>query len=362
MNIAIDCNPVNKENTGIGNYVYNLIKSLQKIDDSSNYFLYFKHPKKYLSECLSENFQYVQWDNFKLIFNVYLKNIDIVHGTSFKLLLNGKKGGVVTIHDLAFVKFPQYVIKKHQEKFLKQTRAALKKATYVIAVSENTAKDLIQIFKINENKIKIIYQGIDEIFKPIDNKNLIKEKIKKFGIDKPYILYVGTLEPRKNIPALLKAYASLDNLNKNYVLVLAGMKGWLYEKIFKTIEELKLQHKIILTGYVKNEDLPFLYSGAKVFVYPSFYEGFGLPPLEAMACGCPVITSNVSSLPEVVGDSGILVNPDNVEEISSAIYKIIDDEEFKKKLSYQGIERAKKFSWEKTALETLNIYKEIYNK
>jgi len=169
------------------------------------------------------------------------------------------------------------------------------------------------------------------------------------------------LEKRKNIPTLIKAFYESKRRRTNHKLVIVGKKGWKYDDIFETIDALNLKNEVIFTGYVPKEDLVKFYNTADLFVYPSVYEGFGLPPLEAMACGCPVITSNISSLPEVVGNAGITVNPYDVEELVEAMYRVLNDEDLRKELSKKGLERSKLFSWRKTAEETWKVYEEVFN-
>ena len=195
-------------------------------------------------------------------------------------------------------------------------------------------------------------------------KKVIKvavDKVKaRYKINRDYILFVGTLEPRKNITNIIRAYNMLPHhLKYNHLLVICGKKGWYYEEIFRTVEELNLEDNVIFTGYVPDKDVPLLMNGAKVFVYPSFYEGFGLPPLEAMACGTPVISSNVSSIPEVVGNAGILVNPNNVEELSDAIVRVVSNEELRAQLSEKGLRQANKFSWRATVEKTVEVYNRV---
>ena len=184
---------------------------------------------------------------------------------------------------------------------------------------------------------------------------------KKHDITFPFILYLGTLEPRKNLKSLILAYNEIKKKFPEYKLIIGGAKGWGYKNIFQIIDNLGIDKDIIFTGYIPEKDLPSLYNSAELFVYPSFYEGFGLPPLEAMACGTPVITSNTSSLPEVVGNAGIMVDPNNVNQLADAMYKVLTDDNLRRDMIKKGLKRAKMFSWKKTAKETLKVYEEVYN-
>jgi len=231
-------------------------------------------------------------------------------------------------------------------------------ADQIIAISNSTKQDLIRYFQVPEEKITVTHLAADECFQPLpfDKVQVFREK---YGLDFPFILYVGTLEPRKNLPTLIKAFYYLKKKNIHHKLVIAGGKGWKYDPIFQTISDLNLIKDIHFTGYVPKEDLPLLYNAADAFVYPSLYEGFGLPPLEAMACGCPVITSNTSSLPEVVGDAGIMINPCDYDKLAEAIDNIISDTDLKIQFSKMGQVRAAQFSWNKCAEETLKIYNDL---
>jgi glycosyltransferase involved in cell wall biosynthesis len=237
---------------------------------------------------------------------------------------------------------------------------SIKKADIIIAVSYSTKRDIINYFEIKEEKIKVVYPGVESRFRPIRN---IKEYRLRNNLPSKMILNVGTLEPRKNVVTLIKAFKKLRKLGfKNYKLVIAGDKGWLYKPIFDEIKSSGLQKEVLFLGCVKDEDLPILYNCADVFVYPSFYEGFGFPPLEAMACGIPVITSNTSSLPEVVDNAGIMVDPDDVNSLCNAMYNVLKDKELWHQMSKKGLERAKLFSWKETAKKILEIYDEVLSK
>ena len=215
----------------------------------------------------------------------------------------------------------------------------------------------MDIFGVREEKVKVIYEAADEMFDAGVRDEEAKKLKSKLGIDK-YILSVGTLEPRKNLMSLLQAFADvIPLLPEDIKLVIAGRKGWLYEDILKTIGD--IGGKVVVTGYVTKVELRLLYNEAEVFVYPSLYEGFGLPVIEAMACGAPVITSNTSSLPEVAGDAGITVDPCNTGALSEAILEVVKNRKLREELSGKGLQRANLFSWEITAKQTLNVYSEL---
>jgi glycosyltransferase involved in cell wall biosynthesis len=292
----------------------------------------------------------------------FLGPVDLYHGTSFVMPpLQGAKG-VMTIYDLSFMLFPTFHTRETQA-FSKSVRRFAERADCIIAISEQTKQDIVRLLNIPENKVRVTLLAADTRYRVIDDTRRVASVAADYGIDREYILYTGTLEPRKNIPAIIRAFQSIKReLNIPHRLVLAGKKGWLYDDIFAEVRALDLEQEVIFTGYVPDEDLPFLYNGADLFVYPSFYEGFGLPPLEAMACGCPVVSSNTSSLPEVVGTAGIMVDPRKPEELATAMARVLGDSELARDMRRRGVERAAIFNWDRCVQETLSIYRDVTGK
>ena len=378
MKIGIDINPLMSariEKTGIENYMSNLVEHLASVDDKNQYILFgygwrghagrvkrikFSLPQKFSLKIKRVpvrliRFLYSQNISLEFLFG----KIDIFHilGPDVFYFKWGKK--VITVYDLTFELFPQWHIKETLI-WGERIYRLVCEADRIIAISENTKKDLIKLYKILPEKIKVIHLAADEIYRPINDSNALASSLQKYDLPNKFILFVGTLEPRKNLNRLIQAYRMLkERGGLEHKLVIVGRKGWLYEEIFKIVKNLGLSREIIFTGYVPEEVLVLLYNISDLFVYPSLYEGFGLPPLEAMSCGTPVITSNISSLPEVVGDAAILVNPYNVEEIAEAIERVLSDEKLQQRLRRKGLERAKFFSWEKTAKETIKVYEEL---
>jgi len=264
----------------------------------------------------------------------------------------------LTIFDVNFLAMRKFTLWSGRWHFAPKMKDYAKRSHHIITVSENSKSEIIKYLNVSEEKISVIYGGYADIFKLESDDRLSSDVKRKYNITGNYLLYVGTLEPRKNLLGLIRAYAQ-SRAKDDFILVLAGGKGWQYENIFKLVRELKLENRIIFTGYVPENDLPGLYQGATLFVYPSFYEGFGLPPLEAMACGLPVIVSHTTSLPEVVGDAGVYVDPNDVEQISFSIDTVLSDSELRQTLIQRGLERAKLFSWEKAAKETLKLYQKV---
>ena len=229
----------------------------------------------------------------------------------------------------------------------------MSKAQAIITISESSKKDIVRHYNISSKKVFVCHPGYDKsLFKP-QSKEKIEAVKKKYNIVGDYIFYLGTIQPRKNLIRLLDVVKNLKNIK----LVISGKKGWLSDKFFEKVQEMK--NKVIITDYAEEKDLPALFSGAKAFVLPSLYEGFGIPVIEAMACGCPAIVSNVSSLPEVVGEAGVLVNPNSTESIKEGIEKVINNNEYAQELSQKGRQRSQKFSWEKCAGGVLEVFESI---
>jgi glycosyltransferase involved in cell wall biosynthesis len=264
---------------------------------------------------------------------------------------------IVVIHDLSFIHFPQFTQKKNLKFTPKLTERSVRRASHIITVSENSKKEIVDYYKIPESMVSVIYNAIDhKDFYPRGGSE-IKKVIKKYNLPERYIHIHGTIEPRKNIEGLLNAYAMLGReLQENYGLVISGGKGWNDESIYKLIDELKAAgHNIVLPGYIETGDLPAIYSGASLFVLPSFYEGFGVPPLEAMACGVPVIVSDNSSLPEVVGDAAIKIKAGDTEGLAKQMQRVFEDDKLAGRLRKHGLTQAAKFSWDESAARLVEL-------
>lgn len=272
---------------------------------------------------------------------------------------------ITTIHDLSFERYPEYFSKKRRfwHIFI-NSKKICRRANKIIAVSASTAADICGLYGIEKEKISVIPSAIGDNFRVLDrNDSSLIEVKEKYHLPFKFMLYLGTIEPRKNIIGIIKAYNALQekaDTEKNeefsrYRLVIAGSPGWLGEEIFEEIERSKFREKIILPGFISDVDKAYVYNLASLFVYPSFFEGFGFPPLEAMQCGVPVITSNNSSLPEICADSALLIDPDKPEEIFEAMWQILSDKILREKLTQSGLEKAREFSWKKTVQKTLDI-------
>lgn len=391
MRIGIDCrtilNPGAGEQAGIGHYTHYLVKNLLKIDKENEYVLFFDNRIANAAAGLvmgnNQNVkakffpfyqykQYLPYAYSQMLVAAFLgrEKLDIYHSPANIIPLKYTGPAVVTLHDLAIYQHPDWFPANFMSRQIFSTKIlvpkSLRKADKIIAVSENTKEDIIKRFKVPAKKIQVVYEGVNQE-KEANITSLVELK-KKFGIKDNYILFLGTIEPRKNITALVKAYHGLlsryriknQKENKNCPqLVLAGGKGWKYKEVFKTIDKLKLKNEVKYLDYVKYQDKIGLMQNALCFVFPSLYEGFGLPILEAMSLGTPVITSDVSSIPEVAGTAALLVNPNSVADLVQAIEKVVDDKKLRAQMAQKGKEQAKKFSWQQTAEETLAIYREV---
>jgi glycosyltransferase involved in cell wall biosynthesis len=262
----------------------------------------------------------------------------------------------VVIYDTTFKLYPQKADKLFRLYLNFLLPAVLRKASKIITLSTNSKMDIIKYFQVPEEKIEVIYGAADSSFQIVDDDTTRRKIRERFRLPDKYILNVNVLEPRKNIETLLSAY---DRIRKTHAppckLVIVGGRGWGYQRIFQTVNDLHLEKDVVFTGFVPDEALNYLYNMAEVFVFPSLYEGYGLPVIEAMACGCPVISSNRASLPEVVGDSGLLVDPEDIEAMAAAIWKVISNPRLNQDLRKKSLERSKHFSWENSGqkLKTL---------
>jgi glycosyltransferase involved in cell wall biosynthesis len=261
---------------------------------------------------------------------------------------------VVTVHDLAFIRFPQ-TFRAYNRIYLDvATRLSVQRATRILVVSEHTRREVIGLLGVAPERVVVTPNAVREHFRPPDPAVLEAFRARK-GLPERFVLYVGTLEPRKNLTTLLEAYAQVAQRQVTPLLV-GGGKGWLYDAVFQRLEALGLRERVHFVGYLDEEELPLWYAAATVFVFPSIYEGFGMPPLEAMACGTPVVASNTSSLPEVVGDAGLTVSPYDPAALAAAISRVLDDADLRQELRERGLRQARAFSWRVTAERTLAAY------
>jgi len=369
MRIGIDARLYGTKHGGIGRYSENLIKQLEKIDDNNQYFIFLSKDNFDNYQPQSKNFTKVLAD-FKvyglkeqLLFPVLLKkyNLDLVHFTHFNAPIFYSGKFIVTIHDLIISHYPAsrattlnpiiYRIKLFFYQLI--IKIVAKRAKKIITVSEYTKKDIIQLLKINESKITVTYEGVDL---PIDTKIDCAKLKSDLGITKDFLLYVGSAYPHKNLENLISALEICLKQNPNLQLVLVGSKNYFYQRLEKIITEKKLSESVLVTGYLSDEELSCLYQTAKLYVFPSLIEGFGLPPLEAQSYGLPVLSSSATCLPEILGDSALYFDPENITELSQLILTTIDNEPLILKLRQLGLTNIGSYSWLKCAQETLKQY------
>lgn len=371
MKILIDARLLSNGGTsGIEEYTRNLLSNLWQIDQKNEYQLFYnglrKLPITHNSQLITNNYGLIDWKipNKLLDFSTrffrfpaiedFIKT-DLIFSPHFNILTTKKIPRVITFHDLSFLHHPQFFSWK--QKFwhwMQNVKTQAQAADKIIAVSEFTKSDLVNIFGIQPEKIEVIYSGISDSFGKIASSVSRRTR----NDDKPYILYLGTLEPRKNVAAIIRAFNILkrEPAFQDWQLILAGRPGWLYQNIIKEAGRSLYKKDIIFLGPVRAEERVSLYNSARVFVYPSFFEGFGFPPLEAQACGCPVVVSDRTSLPEVVGRGALLINPWKIEELANAIKEAAANQILRARLIKEGKANAKRFTWKKSAEETLKIF------
>ncbi len=368
MRIGIDYTAA-QQRAGIGRYVRGLVAALAQLDSENRYVLLsagrpqeVAFPSNFSLHFLpfSPRWAAILWQRLRLPLPVDLFTgpLDLFHSPDYVLppLFRGKR--LLTIHDLSFLRYPQGADPSLRWYLLGAVPRSVARADLILADSQCTKRDLVELWGVEEERVEVLYPGVEERYRPLERESLEGAR-ERYGLDSPFILTVGTLEPRKNHVRLLRAYRSLRSQGFPHRLVVAGAKGWLYEAIFEEMERLHLEEEVAFLGFVAEEDLPALYNLADLFVFPSLYEGFGLPPLEAMACGTPVVTSHVSSLPEVVGEAALMVPPEDVEALTEAMERGLSDLSLRRELVNKGLEQARRFTWKGAAERLLAIYQRM---
>lgn len=367
---------------GSGEYCFELLVNLNSLDKKNKYIIYLPQNPTIDLPQESNNWHYKivrprpMWTllglSLELLFGT--PKADVFFSPTHYLPLFLPIPSAVSVLDLSYIHFPSLFKKKDLYQLKSWTAYSIKNASTVFTISQASKDDIIKTYKVSEKKVIVTYPGIKSEIRPFGlaggenpkfetNSKLEMQNSKlhkgKYGIEGDYILFVGTLQPRKNIVCLIEAFS---RIKREVSLVIVGKKGWLYDEILEAPKKFNVEKRVKFLDFVENEDLQQLYKKALCFALPSLYEGFGLPVLEAMKYGCPVLTSNVSSLPEAGGDAALYVNPLSVEDIAKKLELLIEDEELRKKLIEKGYKQVKKFSWEKTACETLKSLEEIADK
>ena len=362
MKIAIDISSaVKPERTGMANSILNLVKAISEVDRGNEYSLCCRLSRlkhyRYLPHIDKDNF------HLKIIqepFNLFFpKKIDIFHSGGTRLPNYRIAKTIVTIPDVLLLLSDEYASKEYREKKLKRYYESAQRATRIKTVSHFSKREIMEHLNVPEEKVDVIHHGIDERYFPRSTEE-VKGIRKKYGLDRDYIFYVGIITKRKNVVRMLKSFFLASNqVKRDYELVMAGRFSLGKEEFLKTMDDLSLRQKVKLLGYVPANDLPALYTGAQLLFFPSLYEGFGNPVLEAMACGTPVITSNLSSLPEVAGDAALLVDPYDTEALASSLVKLLEDSSLRNELKERGLKQAENFSWRKAAMEMIEVYNKL---
>ena len=379
MRIGIDVTSAITQGGGIGRYTRELVRALVATDQENEYRFFSAKPiakppvenpvpqasnTSYHPSPLNERWLYRLWYRAQLPIPVQwtMGKLDLFHSPDFVLPpTSGKIPTLLTVHDLSFVFFPDVYPKPLVAYLNKVVPRSVKKASHILADSQATKEDLIRVYGVTEDKITVLYSGADKRFQPVTDGSKIRAVRQKHNlVNTPYILSVGTVQPRKNYQMLIRAFAPVAQ-HHPHNLIISGGKGWLYDEMMAEVEKQGLNGRVHFIGFVDDEDLPTLYSEATLFVMPSIYEGFGIPILEAMGCGTPVISSNVSSLPEVTGDASVLLPPDNQLAWTEAIENLLQNPAQREALVKLGFAQTKKFSWQKSAKQLLQIYNALFN-
>ncbi len=366
MRIGIDARLVYYSRAGIGQYIQGLVKGLSECDENNEFVLLQSRKDTTVLADEPNFFRKSLWtpshhrlEQLVLPFEISPLRLDILHSPDFIPPFRRDYKSVITVHDLAFILYPHFLTQE-SARYYGQIDRAVRHADHIIADSQSTKRDIINFLGVAESKVTVIYAAAASMYQPVTDNRSLKGVQEKYGVDRPFVLFVSTIEPRKNLPTLLRAFRRLlDDYKLDVKLTVVGQRGWFCGEVFAVTESLNLGDEVAFLGHVPTEDLVLLYNTAEALVHPSYYEGFGLPPLEAMACGTPTIVANVSSLPEVVGDASLLVAPDHVEGWTVAMWRVLTDDSLHSELSAKGLKRAQLFSWKKAARATLDLYKRL---
>ena len=369
MRVGFDIGPISKNRTGVGNYCYYLLKNLLDLSSPAQFVGFASGRSRPQLDALAGRVPY-RWlpCPTRLLYKSWthlrqpqvdglLGGVDVYHATNYFLPPARSAKRVVTIHDLAFIAAPEWCSPKIVEPFSGGMKRFAREADGILVYSESTKNDVLRYLDADPAKITVAPMAVDESFTPMPRERAVAHVKTRYGIDGPFLLFVSTLEPRKNIPTLLRTFAKLTELPHRLVMI--GSVGWNAEPIFQTIKELRLEDRIIRPGFVPHLELPAFYCAADAFVFPTLYEGFGLPLLEALLCGCPVVTSDNSSVPEVTGGAALATDAMDVDGFADAVRRMLSDDALRTALIARGLEHAKRFSWKACAEVTLDVYQRL---
>ena len=368
MRIGIDCRLPFYQMGGISQYVLHLLSALAALDKENEYTIFqswkdgrSRTPSATHFRCHSLYTPcHHRLERWALAAELWPHRLDVFHSPDFIPPAFGAKRRIITVHDLNFHYYPQFLTVESKRYYADQIQWAVRVADHISADSEATRQDLIDILHVPEPKVTTIHLAANPLYEQTYSETAVAATLQQHNLPHGFILFVGTLEPRKNLPMLLRAYALMRRETAVDVpLILIGSKGWLYDEIFATIEELGLRDHVRHLPHIFDEQLAHLYTAAGVLVTPSYYEGFGLPALEAMHCGCPVIVSNRGSLPEVAGEAGLLLDPDDMTAWAESMAQVLSSADLRARMVKNGRVQAQKFSWQKTAAATLKLYQGV---
>jgi glycosyltransferase involved in cell wall biosynthesis len=368
--VAVDARLFEYQPAGIATYTRNLLAEMPRLTDEFEFVALRSRlkpvplpPQPRLRERRLVTPPHNRWEQVALPLEVALSRPHLLHSPDFIPCFHRYWRAVVTVHDLAFLRYPD-LLTMESRRYYGQVAQACQSAERIIAVSHNTAKDLRDLLGAPPERVKVVHEGAGDGFAPLDRQQARQAVADRFGVAGPFVLFVSTIEPRKNLETLLRAWAELHKREATApargkpCLLVVGRPGWLHEKIYGLVDELGIEGSVRFGGPATTDELVALYNGALALAYPSLYEGFGLPPLEAMACGLPVLCADTSSLPEVVGDAGLLLPPLDVGAWAQALHRVALDASLRAELSGRGLARARLFSWRRAAVETLAVYRE----
>jgi glycosyltransferase involved in cell wall biosynthesis len=376
VRVAIDIQNLLRPKTGIGYYVYELARALSELDVDDEYLLFYfsrKHAADlpFLNETVRElrvrslRIRLLgilwKWLPFPKI-DAFLPEVDVYHFPNFFMRPHRRGRRVITIHDLSYIRCPQFVEKRNLEFLTRKVREAVDGVDRVITISEFTRSEVIDVYGLDASMVVAIPLGVMPVFDTKPSSELIARVKREHALPERYVLFIGTIEPRKNLIGLVEAFSLLRASSPEFrdlKLVICGMPGWLYDDTLKRMEQPDVRDHIVRTGYMRSEELPVLYALAGAVAMPSWYEGFGFPALEGMACGTPVVCSEKTAISEVTGDAAILVDPGDHESIADGLRKALADSGLRDELVEKGLERSRQFTWERAARETRDVYRSV---
>jgi len=377
MRIGIDYTAAVQQGGGIGRYTRNLIRALAELDRENRYTLFVAGgygegdglgmwPENFRvrSVPISDRWVSILWQRLRLPVPVQLVTgpLDLFHSPDFVLPPTGRTPAILTVHDLSFLRVPQFFVPGFREYLEKAVSRAVKRARHILADSESTRHDLVELLGVEAERVSVLYPGVESRFQPVQDVDDLNRVVARYDLPERFVLGLSTLQPRKNFDGLIKAFGQLlaehgDGPEvADLHLVIGGGKGWMYDDVLAMVEGAGLSGRVRFPGFVDDADLPALYTLATAFAFPSWYEGFGIPVLEAMACGTPVVTADNSSLPEAAGDAALLVDAADTDALAGSLFRLLADEALRARLLPVGQAQAKRFTWESSAQQLLDLY------